>query len=51
MPILAVVGIDEEGRREVLDNKKPEPNGLWFLISSGEWIRTTDLRVIVYLQG
>ena len=27
-------------------NEKPEPDGLWFTLSSGEWIRTTDLRVI-----
>ena len=33
-------------------NEKPEPNGLWFTLSSGEWIRypfgtlTTDLRVM-----
>ncbi len=27
-------------------NEKPEPDGLWFLFSSGEWIRTTDLRVM-----
>ncbi len=26
-------------------NEKPEPDGLWFTLSSGEWIRTTDLRV------
>jgi hypothetical protein len=32
-------------------NEKPEPDGLWFTLSSGEWIRTTDLRIIVYLQG
>ena len=36
-----------------LGNEKPEPDGLWFLTpckgfdsSSGEWIRTTDLRVM-----
>ena len=27
-------------------NEKPEPDGLWFDFSSGEWIRTTDLRVM-----
>jgi hypothetical protein len=27
-------------------NEKPEPDGLWFTLSSGEWIRTTDLRVM-----
>ena len=27
-------------------NEKPEPDGLWFSLSSGEWIRTTDLRVM-----
>ena len=27
-------------------NEKPEPDGLWFTFSSGEWIRTTDLRVM-----
>ena len=27
-------------------NKKPEPDGLWFDSSSGEWIRTTDLRIM-----
>ena len=27
-------------------NEKPEPFGLWFAFSSGEWIRTTDLRVM-----
>ena len=27
-------------------NEKPEPDGLWFDSSSGEWIRTTDLRVM-----
>ena len=27
-------------------NQKPEPDGLWFTLSSGEWIRTTDLRVM-----
>ena len=29
-----------------LGNEKPEPDGLWFTLSSGEWIRTTDLRVM-----
>jgi hypothetical protein len=29
-----------------LGNEKPEPDGLWFDFSSGEWIRTTDLRVM-----
>ena len=29
-----------------LANEKPEPDGLWFDSSSGEWIRTTDLRVM-----
>ncbi len=27
-------------------NEKPEPDGHWFRINSGEWIRTTDLRVM-----
>lgn len=27
-------------------NEKPEPDGLWFDFSSGEWIRTTDLQVM-----
>ena len=27
-------------------NEKPEPDGLWFTLSSGEWIRTKDLRVM-----
>jgi hypothetical protein len=27
-------------------NEKPEPNGLWFSLSSGGWIRTNDLRVM-----
>src|SRR5690606_36913526 len=27
-------------------NEKREPGGLWFDFSSGEWIRTTDLRVM-----
>ena len=27
-------------------NEKPEPDGLWFTLSSGEWIRTTGLRVM-----
>ena len=27
-------------------SKKPEPGELWFAFSSGEWIRTTDLRVM-----
>ena len=29
-----------------LGNEKPEPDGLWFDFRSGEWIRTTDLRVM-----
>ena len=27
-------------------NQKPEPDGLWFSLSSGGWIRTNDLRVM-----
>jgi len=27
-------------------NEKPEPDGLWFSLSSGGWIRTNDLRVM-----
>ncbi len=27
-------------------NEKPEPYGLRFAFNSGEWIRTTDLRVM-----
>lgn len=30
-------------------NKKPEYCVLWFLLNSGERIRTTDLRVMKYL--
>ena len=29
-----------------LGNEKPESVGLWFAFSSGEWIRTTDFRVM-----
>lgn len=29
-------------------NEKPEPDGLWFALSSGEKIRTSDLRVMSY---
>ena len=29
-------------------SQKPEPGELWFLFSSGEWIRTTDLRVMSF---
>ena len=32
-------------------NEKPEPDGLWFDFSSGEWIRTTDLRVMRDFPG
>ncbi|OJX40213.1 MAG: hypothetical protein BGO78_14650 [Chloroflexi bacterium 44-23] len=32
-------------------NEKPEPYGLWFDFSSGEWIRTTDLRVMRDFPG
>ena len=32
-------------------NQKPEPDGLWFTLSSGEWIRTTDLRVMRDFPG
>ena len=34
-----------------LGNEKPEPDGLWFDFSSGEWIRTTDLRVMRDFPG
>ena len=34
-----------------LGNEKPEPDGLWFTLSSGEWIRTTDLRVMRDFPG
>ena len=27
-------------------NEKPEPDGLWFTLSSGGWTRTSDLRVM-----
>ena len=37
-------GLDSAAVRQ--ENKKPECFGLWFLLSSGEWIRTTDLQVM-----
>ena len=27
-------------------SEEPEPDGLWFSLSSGAWIRTKDLRVM-----
>jgi hypothetical protein len=32
-------------------NEKPEPDGLWFTLSSGAWIRTKDLRVMRDFPG
>jgi hypothetical protein len=34
-----------------LGKQKPEPDGLWFTLSSGERIRTTDLRVMSDFPG
>jgi hypothetical protein len=31
--------------------QKPEPDGLWFSLSSGGWIRTNDLRVMSDFPG
>jgi hypothetical protein len=33
-----------------LGNEKPEPDGLWFAFSSGEWIRTTPQRGLCDLR-